>query len=217
MAETTRNSEGRILFTREMRKDYTILIPMMAPIHFGLLQKVFQNEGYKMELLTNDGPGVVREGLKYVHNDTCYPALLVIGQMIDALNSGKYDLNKTALIITQTGGGCRASNYIHLLRKALKKAGYEKIPVISLNLSGMERNPGFKLTLSMLRKAIAALVYGDMLMLLNNQVKAYQLEKGESEQLVQHWIQRLSDQFNQNRNEGQPARHCPGLCPGAHP
>ena len=199
MAETTRNSEGRILFTREMRKDYTILIPMMAPIHFGLLQKVFQNEGYKMELLTNDGPGVVREGLKYVHNDTCYPALLVIGQMIDALNSGKYDLNKTALIITQTGGGCRASNYIHLLRKALKKAGYEKIPVISLNLSGMERNPGFKLTLSMLRKAIAALIYGDMLMLLNNQVKAYQLEKGESEQLVQHWIQRLSDQFNQNR------------------
>ena len=199
MAETIQNSEGRILFTREMRKDYKILIPMMAPIHFGLLQKVFQNEGYNMELLQNDGPQVVQEGLKYVHNDTCYPALLVIGQMIDALNSGKYDLDKTALIITQTGGGCRASNYIHLLRKALKKAGYEKIPVISLNLSGMEKNPGFKLTLPMLRKAIAALVYGDMLMLLSNQIKAYELEKGESQQLVQHWIQRLSDQFNQNR------------------
>ncbi len=94
MAETIQNSEGRILFTREMRKDYKILIPMMAPIHFGLLQKVFQNEGYNMELLQNDGPQVVQEGLKYVHNDTCYPALLVIGQMIDALNSGKYDLDK---------------------------------------------------------------------------------------------------------------------------
>ena len=113
----------RVEFTKEMKKDYTILIPNMLEIHFRLLRNVFRSYGYKMELLTNDSHAVVETGLKYVHNDTCYPALLVIGQMIDALKSGKYDLSKTALMITQTGGGCRASNYIHLL------------PVISLNLS----------------------------------------------------------------------------------
>ncbi len=193
----TPEQQGRVLFTQEMRKDYTILIPNMAPIHFGLIKNVFINECYKMELLTNNGPQVVQEGLKYVHNDTCYPALLVIGQMIDALNSGKYDVHKTALVITQTGGGCRASNYIHLLRKALIKAGYGHVPVISVNLSGLESNPGFKLTLPILRKAIAALVYGDMLMLLSNQVRPYELNRGEAQQLVQHWIDTLSNQFLQ--------------------
>ena len=112
-------------------------------------------------MLETTGPQIAQTGLKYVHNDTCYPAILVIGQMIDALNSGKYDLDHTALMITQTGGGCRASNYIHLLRKALKKAGYEKVPVISLNISGLEKNSGFHITLPMIRRVVAAVVYGD--------------------------------------------------------
>ena len=113
----------RVEFTREMKNDYTILVPNMLPVHFGFLLKVFEEYGYKLEILQNGGQAVVDAGLKYVHNDTCYPALLVIGQFMDALQSGKYDLHKTALLITQTGGGCRASNYIHLLRKALKKSG----------------------------------------------------------------------------------------------
>jgi predicted nucleotide-binding protein (sugar kinase/HSP70/actin superfamily) len=192
-----KKEQDRIEFTRSMRKDYTILIPMMAPIHFELLKNVFRNHGYKLEILNNDGPSVVEEGLKYVHNDICYPALLVIGQMIDALKSGKYDLEKTALMITQTGGGCRASNYIHLLRKALVKAGYGKIPVISLNLSGLERNSGFKLTLTLLRKSIAALVYGDLLMLLDNQVKPYEKHLGDSRRMVSNWVNRLSEQFSE--------------------
>ena len=169
---------------------------MMAPIHFKLIVNVLKNCGYNVELLSNDGPGVVREGLKYVHNDTCYPALLVIGQFIDALHSGKYDLDRTALIITQTGGGCRASNYIHLLRKALKKAGLERIPVVSLNMSGLENNPGFKVSLPMLRKFIAALIYGDALMMLDNQTKAYEMIHGESGKMVESWIAKLTEQFN---------------------
>lgn len=194
-----RDKNGRILYTKEMNKDYTILIPMMAPIHFTLMKNIFVENGYKMELLDNTGPSVVQEGLKYVHNDTCYPALLVIGQMIDALNSGKYDLNKTALMITQTGGGCRASNYIHLLRKALVKAGYENIPVISLNFFGSEKNSGFKMSISIIRKLLAAIAYGDMLMLLNNQVRPYELCKGDSLKNVDFWIDRLSELFAQNQ------------------
>lgn len=186
---------GRILFTKEMRKEYKILAPNMLPVHFKLFEKVLQRAGYDVEVLKNDSHRVVEEGLKHVHNDTCYPALLVIGQMIDALNSGKYDVNKTALMITQTGGGCRASNYIHLLRKALKSAGYEQVPVISVNLSGLESNPGFTITPALVMQFVASLVYGDLLMLLNNQVKAYELNEGESEALVDSWVDRLLDQF----------------------
>lgn len=200
MAELKRDKTGRILFTKEMKQEYTILCPQMAEIHFSLIINVFRNCGYNMVLLKNDSPNVVHEGLKYVHNDTCYPALLVIGQFMDALKSGKYDLDRTALIITQTGGGCRASNYIHLLRKALRRAGMENIPVVSLNLSGLESNPGFSLTLPMLRRLIAGLVYGDLLMLLDNQVKPYELKKGESAALVQKWIAELTAQFS--RDEG---------------
>ena len=131
-------------FTREMREaGYTILAPNMLDFHFSLLEKVLRLNGYNVEVLHNDGQSVKDEGLKYVHNDTCVPALLVIGQFIDALHSGKYDLNRVALAITQTGGGCRASNYIHLLRKALKKAGLSQIPVISINMSGLESASGF--------------------------------------------------------------------------
>ncbi len=190
-----RDSQGRILFTKKMRKTHTILLPNMLPIHFALLRDIFCQAGYRAELLTNTGHQVVEEGLKYVHNDTCYPALLVIGQIIDALNSGKYDLEHIAVAITQTGGGCRASNYIHLLRKALIKAGYETIPVVSLNLAGMERNTGLPITISILKKALCAVVYGDMLMLLRNQVKPYEIHPGEAETLTQRWIQELSGQL----------------------
>lgn len=121
MATLKYDKTGRLLFTKEMKKEYTILLPMMASIQFRIMKRVFDEYGYNTELLETDGPEIAQVGLKYVHNDTCYPALLVIGQFIHALQSGKYDIHKTALMITQTGGGCRASNYIHLLRKHLKR------------------------------------------------------------------------------------------------
>lgn len=197
--------QDKVLFTKAMAKDYTILIPMMAPIHFELIRHVFENSRYHVELLKNVGPSVVQEGLKYVHNDTCYPALLVIGQMIDALKSGKYDLNKTALIITQTGGGCRASNYLFLLRKALKKAELAHIPVISLNFSGLDQQPGFKLTLSLLRRILVAIVYGDLLMDLSNQVRPYEINSGDTDHLVEGWIDELSNQLA--HHNGCSTRH----------
>ncbi len=199
MVNNTSETAQRVEFTREMKQDYTILIPNMLGTHFKLLINVFRSYGYKVELLENDGRSVVEMGLKYVHNDTCYPALLVIGQMIDALKSGKYDLNKTALMITQTGGGCRASNYIHLLRKALAKAGLAHIPVISLNLSGLEKNSGFKLTLGLIRKLIAAMAYGDMLMLLANQVRPYETIKGAADKVVDRWAETLTAEFAAGR------------------
>lgn len=190
----------RILFTKEMKKDYTLLMPNMLPVHFKLFKKVFEQEGYNIELLTTSGRSIVNEGLKNVHNDTCYPALLVIGQMIDALKSGKYDLNKVALMITQTGGGCRASNYIHLLRKALIKSGYAHIPVVSLNLSGMEKNPGFKLTLPMLKQMIYGTVYADLFMLLANQTRPYEVNKGESDELINKWAHIIGKEFKYPKN-----------------
>ena len=182
---------GRLLFTKQMKKEYTILMPNMAPIHFEILQNVFTHYGYKSELLNTTGPEIAQTGLKYVHNDTCYPALLVIGQFIHALQSGKYDVHKVALMITQTGGGCRASNYIFLLRKALKKAGFEFVPVISLSF-GMEKNSGFSLSIPLIRRFVGGLVYGDQLMLLSNQTKPYEVNKGESMALVQDWIEKIS-------------------------
>ncbi len=193
MAELVYNEKGRLLFTEEMKEEYTILIPQMLPLHFTFLTKIFNNHGYKMELLTTTGRKIVDEGLRCVHNDTCYPALLVIGQFIDALKSGKYDLHKTALMITQTGGGCRASNYINLLRKALKKNNMEYIPVVSLNLSNMEKNPGFKFTTSLLVELIAAICYGDLMMLLANQVRPYENNKGDTEKLTEEWTNKLVD------------------------
>ncbi len=193
------DNESRVEFTRDMKKDYTILTPNMAPIHFELIKNVLNSFGYHLDLLHTTGREIVDESLKYVHNDTCYPALLSIGQLMHALHSGKYDLNKVALIMTQTGGGCRASNYIHLLRKALKKDGLDYIPVISLNLSGLEKNSGFQMTLPMLRRAIAALAYGDLLMLLKNQTKPYELTPGESDRLVEDWTQKLTGLFEQGK------------------
>ena len=171
-------------FTPEMKKTHTILIPNMAITQFRLLEYALRFDGYKCEILGNCGSAVAQLGLKYVHNDTCYPALLVIGQFLDALNSGKYDLEHTALLITQTGGGCRASNYIHLLRKALVKAGYPQIPVASLNFSGLEKDSGFQMTIPLARRALACIFYGDMLCALRNQVAPYENEKGAADKMV---------------------------------
>ena len=191
-------------FTREMREaGYTILAPNMLDFHFSLMEKVFRLNGYNVEILKNDGPGVMSEGLKYVHNDTCVPALLVIGQFIDALHSGKYDLDKVALAITQTGGGCRASNYIHLLRKALKKAGLAHIPVISINMSGLESSSGFKLTLPLIRQVIASLIYGDCIMHVSNQTRPYELHAGETDALIERWNDDLIAQFNRGHGLSQ--------------
>lgn len=178
-------------FTPEMKKTHKILIPNMAVTQFRLLQYALQYEGYNCEVLGNCGSAVAQLGLKYVHNDTCYPALLVIGQFLDALNSGKYDLEHTALLITQTGGGCRASNYIHLLRKALVKAGYPQIPVASLNFSGLEKDSGFQMTLPLIRRALACVLYGDLLCALRNQTAPYENEPGAADRLVDLWVERL--------------------------
>ena len=195
----------RVEFTPEMKKTHTILVPDMLPIHIRFLCDVFESAGYKLEHLTNSGRAIVDAGLKYVHNDTCYPALLVIGQFIDALSSGKYDLSRVAVIITQTGGGCRASNYLSLMRKAFVKAGFGHVPIISLNFAGLEKNSGFKFTPDMLPKALGAVVYGDMLMLLNNQVRPYEKNKGESLALVDSWVERLSADFRKNKGLTNPA------------
>lgn len=200
MAEIIRDKTGRILFTKEMKQEFTILAPNMLPTHFKLFKMAFALHGYKVVPLETTGREIVNEGLKNVHNDTCYPALLVIGQLIHALKSGEYDLDKTALLITQTGGGCRASNYIHLLRKALKKSGFENIPVVSLNLSGMEKNPGFKLTFGLIKKLVYSIVYGDLLMLLANQVRPYELEAGAADRLVDRWVNVLSEEYKEAKN-----------------
>ena len=177
----------RPLFTEEMRAKHTILAPQMSPIHFRLLEVAFRKSGYHIEVLTNYGKEVVDEGLKYVNNDACYPSILVIGQFMQALNSGKYDLDNTSILITQTGGGCRATNYIAMLRKALKDAGYEKIPVISLNFASLESNPGFKLSAGLLKRALMALVYGDALMRMLYKVRPYEKEPGSANALYEKW------------------------------
>lgn len=181
-------------FKESMVKTHTILIPNMLPIHMSLFEQVLLQSGYKVEIMRNEGPEVVSEGLKYVHNDTCYPALLVIGQFIDNLNH-RDDLDKVVCLITQTGGGCRASNYLHLLRKALIKAGYGYIPVVSLNMSNLEKDSGFKYTPKLIFKLAAALTYGDLIMYLNNKCRTYEIKKGEAEKLTKHWVKELSNQF----------------------
>ncbi len=200
MAELIYDKDGRLLFTKEMKKEYTLLIPMMLPVHFTMLKRCLEMDGYKVELLTTTHRGIIDEGLKYVHNDTCYPAQLVIGQLIDAIKSGKYDVNKIALLITQTGGGCRASNYIHLLRKALKKAGFDFVPVISVNLSGLERNPGFSLNLSLIRRFVFGIIYADLIVNVANQCRPYEVEKGSTDALVQKWIDYLIEEFKNTKN-----------------
>ena len=181
------------IFTEEMKKDYTVLVPMMLPMHFAMMVEIFKHYGYNCELLENTGAQVISKGLKYVHNDTCYPAQLVIGQLMDAVQSGKYDTSKIALLITQTGGGCRASNYLAILRKALEKAGYGYIPVISLNFSGLEKESRLKLTVPMVHRLIYAVAYGDLLMTLKNQCLPYEVNKGETQVLCDKWTKYLAD------------------------
>ncbi|MCQ2437683.1 MAG: 2-hydroxyacyl-CoA dehydratase [Clostridia bacterium] len=188
----------RVEFTKEMKDTYTILVPEMLPIHFSILMDVFRKHGYKMEVLHNEGADVVNAGLQYVHNDTCYPALLCIGQFINALQSGKYDLHKTALLLTQTGGGCRASNYIHLLRKALVRMGMEYIPVISINPAGLEKNSGFEFTPSLILECLYAVLYGDLLMHLKNQAEPYEQTKGAAMAVVAKWGEELKTQFSRS-------------------
>ncbi len=199
MAKLVYDKDGRLLFTKEMKEEYTILMPQMLPVHFGMFRQLLILEGYKVDMLTTNHRGIVDEGLKYVHNDTCYPALLVIGQLIDAIKHGGYDPHKVALCITQTGGGCRASNYIHLLRKALVKAGLEFVPVISINLSGLEHNPGWSLTLPLLRKIIYAMMYGDLIVNVANQVRPYELNRGDADAMVEHWEDRITQGFQKGK------------------
>lgn len=153
-----------------MKSTHKILIPDMLPWHFAIIEKLLTLEGYNVELLKNDGRVVIDEGLKHVHNDTCYPCLCVVGQYIDALKSGKYDLDHTAVMITQSGGGCRASNYIPLIRKALK-AEFPNVPVISINFSGLEKDSTFSIGLKLLLKLAYAIFYGDSIMWCYNQTK----------------------------------------------
>ena len=175
------------IFTKDM-KDYKILIPQMAPIHFELIETAVKSCGYNVELLRNCTEHTVETGLKYVNNDACYPSILVTGQMIEALESGKYDLNKTALIMSQTGGGCRATNYIGFIRKALKDAGFSNIPVISFNVVGMEKMPGFKITPKLIEKLLKVVVYGDLLQKMLTKNRAYEVHKGETQKLYEVWM-----------------------------
>lgn len=181
----------RTVFTKEMRKDYTILAPQMSPIHFRLLESAFRYSDYKLEILGNDNRNAIDVGLKYVNNDACYPSLIVVGQFMSALLSGKYDTHKVAILITQTGGGCRATNYIGFIRRALKKADMDYIPVISLSASGLEKNPGLKYTPKLLLRALEALVYGDVLMRVLYRMRPYELTEGSANELYEKWNAKL--------------------------
>jgi len=180
-------------FTEEMKKDYTILCPQMSPIHFHILQPAFQASGYNLEVLPNDNKSAVDVGLKYVNNDACYPSLMVVGQIMEALLSGKYDLNKIAIIMSQTGGGCRASNYIAFIRRALEKTNMSHIPVISLNLSGLESNPGFKITFPLVQRAAYAAVFGDIFMKCVYRMRPYELVPGSTNELHKKWEKKCID------------------------
>lgn len=180
----------RMPFTKEMKDEYTILVPQMAPIHFDLLEQGLAVLGYKVKVLKDCTEKTVETGLRYVNNDACYPSILTTGQFIEALQSGKYDLNKTALIMSQTGGGCRATNYIGFIRKALKDAGFSHIPIISFNVVGMEKSTGFKITIPMAINLIKAIFYGDLLQKLLLKNRAYEINKGETQAMFNKWMEK---------------------------
>jgi predicted CoA-substrate-specific enzyme activase len=199
----------KIVFTEKMREEHTILVPQMSPIHFQFLEEAFKVSGYKMVILPSVDKSAVDEGLKYVNNDACYPTIVVVGQIIEAVKSGMYDTNKLSVMISQTGGGCRATNYIGFLRKALKDAGYSNIPVISLNALGMEKNPGFSLTPGLLNKAMMAIVYGDILLRVLLKTRPYEKIQGSANLLYESWVQKCREDvakgnhkiFKQNINK----------------
>ena len=181
---------NRRIFTKEMRKDYTILMPQMAPVHFELLETAVRSQGYKVELLRDCTQNTVETGLKYVNNDACYPSILTTGQFIEALQSGKYDPDRTAIIMSQTGGGCRATNYIGFIRKALKDAGFAQVPVISFNIVGMEKMPGFKLTVPLLERLFRCVILGDLMQKMLTKNRAYEVNKGETQALYEKWMEK---------------------------
>ena len=181
------SSITKAVFTPEMRKDYTILCPQMSPIHFSMLIPAFESCGYHIEVLGNDGKKAVDTGLKYVNNDACYPSLMVVGQIMEAVLSGRYDLSKLAIIMTQTGGGCRATNYVGFIRRALEKAGHPDIPVISLNVSGLEKQPGFHITLPMITKGMFAVVFGDIFMRCLYRMRPYEAVPGSANAMHKKW------------------------------
>jgi len=186
-------ANNRVLFTEEMRKNYTILCPQMSPIHFDILEPAFRACGYNFVVMQNDNRHAIDMGLKYVNNDACYPSLWVVGQIMDELHSGKYDLNKTAVIMSQTGGGCRATNYVGFIRRALKKAGMEQIPVVSLNLSKLEANPGFHINFEMLKRAAYGAVFGDIFMRCVYRMRPYEKVKGSTEAVHEKWKKECID------------------------
>ncbi|MBR6156294.1 MAG: 2-hydroxyacyl-CoA dehydratase, partial [Lachnospiraceae bacterium] len=184
----------RVIFTEEMKnKGYTILVPQMSPLHFDMFHAAFATSGYNIEVLTNDNKHSVDVGLKYVNNDACYPSLCVVGQLMEAVLSGKYDTDHLALMMTQTGGGCRATNYVGFIRRALEKAGYGHIPVISLNLSGLEPNPGFKITLKLGMRILYGALFGDIFMRCIYRMRPYEITPGSVEAVHQKWLKRCQD------------------------
>ncbi len=188
---------NRVIFTEEMKKNYTLLAPQMSPIHFGMLETAFNYGGFHMEIPDVDTKTAIDLGLKYVNNDACYPSLLVTGQLMGGLLSGKYDLNRTALIITQTGGGCRATNYIAFIRRALRKEGLDHIPVVSLNLSGMEPNPGFKLNPDLVLRGLIAVFFGDLFMRVVYRTRPYEKVPGSVNALHARWEERCNEFLKQ--------------------
>ena len=211
VAERFKQREGattefpRAVFTQEMKDaGYTILCPQMAPIHFDLLMDIFQRNGYNLELLPSVDHGAVDAGLKYVNNDICYPSVLVTGQIMEAVMSGRYDTDKLAVIITQTGGGCRATNYISLIRKALASVGLPHIPVIALSFKDLgESNPGFKVTPAMLLQAAYAIFYGDLLMMALYRTRPYEVEEGSANRLFDHWMTTCKAQLRSGLKRGE--------------
>lgn len=182
-------------FDDDRKEEYTILVPSMLPIHFQLFVPIFEKFGYHIVVLENDGDTIKEEGLMHVHNDTCYPALLVIGQFMEALKSGAYDLDHVALAITQTAGGCRASNYLSLLRKALLMEHLENVPCISVNFAGLEKDNGIQLTIPLIKCLLYGVLYGDALMWLYNQVRPYEKYAGNTDQVLQDLVEDLKRDF----------------------
>ncbi|MDR1604576.1 MAG: 2-hydroxyacyl-CoA dehydratase [Gracilibacteraceae bacterium] len=181
----------RVPFTEEMKKNYTILCPQMSPLQFELLEAAMRDAGYRLEVLPDMSAAVVDEGLKYVHNDACYPSVIVVGQIMAALLSGRYDLNRVAVIMSQTGGGCRASNYVGFIRKALRDAGLAHIPVIALSAQGIESSPGFRLGTPLILRCLRALIYGDLLMRVTYATRPYEKKAGETQAVLTAWLARL--------------------------
>ena len=200
--KTIDNKYNKVLFTKEMKKDWTILAPQMSPIHFQFIEKAAREEGYNLDVLPANDKEAIEEGVKYVNNDACYPSILVIGQMINALKSGKYDPKKTAVIISQTGGGCRATNYIGFLKKGLREAGFGYVPIISLNVLGMEKQLGFSISYPFIKKLMMGIIYGDLFMRVLYRVRPYEKVPGSANELYEFWREKAFENVsNGNKRE----------------